>query len=192
MNIFVLSLDPVEAAQMQCDKHAGSKMAVESAQMLSTAHRMLDGIVRKAPSKSGKRLVDHWDHPDPEKDRVLYKAVHFNHPCTRWTMKTSANYEWHYRHFIALCDEYEYRYGKIHESRQKLEEILKDCPQNIQIGKLTPQPLAMKSNSECMDPKDVVGSYRAFYMTKQTRFKMKWTKRPVPEWFRYKEYSNDR
>jgi hypothetical protein len=45
MNIFILHEDPVVAAQMQCDKHV-PKMVVESAQMLSTAHRMLDGTVQ--------------------------------------------------------------------------------------------------------------------------------------------------
>ena len=53
MNIFVLSTDPVKAAIQQCDKHV-PKMIVESAQMLSTAHRMLDGTPVRRPSKSGK------------------------------------------------------------------------------------------------------------------------------------------
>ena len=35
MNIFILSSNPVEAAQMQCDKHV-VKMCLETAQMLST------------------------------------------------------------------------------------------------------------------------------------------------------------
>ena len=56
MNIFVLDMNPVTAAQMQCDKHV-VKMIVESAQMLSTAHRMIDGYLEKRPSKSGKRMV---------------------------------------------------------------------------------------------------------------------------------------
>ena len=59
MNIFVLDTDPVTAAQLQCDKHV-VKMIVESAQMLSTAHRMLDGTIQIAPSKSGKRMVKHY------------------------------------------------------------------------------------------------------------------------------------
>ena len=42
MNIFYLDRDPVIAAQMMCDKHV-VKMILESAQMLSTAHRVLDG-----------------------------------------------------------------------------------------------------------------------------------------------------
>ena len=46
MNVFYLSQDPVEAAQMHCDQHV-RKMLIESAQLLSTAHRMLDGTHTK-------------------------------------------------------------------------------------------------------------------------------------------------
>ena len=42
MNIFYLDKNPKIAAQMQCDKHV-VKMILESAQMLCTAHRVLDG-----------------------------------------------------------------------------------------------------------------------------------------------------
>jgi hypothetical protein len=186
MNIFILSESPIEAAQLQCNAHS-VKMVLESAQMLSTAHRMLDGYTERNLSKSGKRMVDHWIHPDPQMDKVLYKAVHFNHPCTVWSMKTDSNYKWHYEHFVALCDEYTYRYGKVHLAETKLKEVLAQLPRNIPKGPLTPQPLAMGSNPECMNPNDVVGSYRAFYQTKQERFKMVWTRRPVPEWFKFKE-----
>ena len=85
MNIFILDKHPVVAAQQQCDKHV-VKMIVESAQMLSTAHRMLDGHVEKRLSKSGKRMINYWYHNIPEKEELLYKAVHHGHPCTVWTM----------------------------------------------------------------------------------------------------------
>lgn len=185
MNLFVLDKDPVKAAQLQCDKHV-VKMIVESAQMLSTAHRMLDGEMKRAPSKSGKTMSKHWVHPDANMDGVLYKAVHMNHPCTVWTMKSNNNYNWHYVHFKALCEEYTYRYGKVHNTEKLLGEVLRNLPRNIPVGYLTNQPLAMKSNPECMNPNDIVGSYRSFYQTKQDRFKMVWTKRDVPEWFEYK------
>lgn len=188
MNIFALSKDPIEAAQLQCNKHV-VKMIVESAQMLSTAHRMLDGYNARKASKSGKRTVDHWIHPNKELDQLLYKAVHHNHPCTTWTMKSNNNYTWHWVHFTALCDEYTYRYGKKHSTDLLLRDVLKQLPRNIPVGYLTPLPLAMGSNPECMNPNDVVGSYRAFYQTKQDRFKMEWTGRPVPEWFKMKEYA---
>ena len=42
MNIFHLDRDPVQSAQWMIDKHV-VKMIVESAQLLSTAHRALDG-----------------------------------------------------------------------------------------------------------------------------------------------------
>ena len=42
MNIFCLDEDPIKAVQMMCDKHI-VKMILESAQLMSTAHRELDG-----------------------------------------------------------------------------------------------------------------------------------------------------
>ena len=55
MNIFLLSENPYEAAVQQCDKHI-VKMVTESAQMLSTAHRLLDGEMFLEKSKNEKFL----------------------------------------------------------------------------------------------------------------------------------------
>jgi len=183
MNIFILDNDPVKAAQLQCDKHI-PKMVVESGQMLSTVHRMLDGTIEMRPSKSGKRIVKYWKL-DGYKENILYKAVHMNHPCTVWSRENASNYDWHYKHFIALCDEYTYRYGKVHATETKLAMVLRNPPKNIEYtDRKSPFRLAMGSNPECMF-EDAVRSYRAFYQTKQERFAMKWTKRNVPEWFNY-------
>jgi len=186
MNIFVLDNDPILAAQLQCDKHV-VKMIVESAQMLSTVHRMLDGTEKRKPSKSGKTTVKYYELAD-EREDILYKAVHFNHPCTVWSRESCCNYSWHYEHFIALCDEYKYRYGKTHSTDTKLREILKTLPTNInRNGGMTPFKLAMKSNPECvvhgLGGTDAVKSYQKFYKTKEARFTMAWTKREIPEWF---------
>lgn len=183
MNLFVLDKNPVKAAQLQCDKHV-VKMIVESAQMLSTAHRMLDGTMERRRSKSGKVMVKYWVHPDPTMEKNLYKACHTGHPCTVWTMESSSNYRWHLDHFEALLNEYEYRYNKVHAS-SKLMQYLLSAPFNIPSGGMTPFKLAMKSNPECMFEEDPVRSYREFYQTKQDRFKMVWTGRDVPEWFEF-------
>jgi len=180
MNLFILDKDPVQAAQLQCDKHV-VKMIVESAQMLSTAHRMLDGTLEARPSKSGKTTVKYWKLPD-EREDVLYKAVHMGHPCTVWTMESSQNYNWHLIHFAALCDEYTYRYDKIHAS-EALKPYLVNMPNNIKVSSITPFKLAMGSNPECINEADPIGSYRKFYETKKDRFKMAWTRRDIPEWF---------
>lgn len=187
MNIFILSTDPVEAAQMQCDKHV-PKMLVESGQMLSTAHRVLDGHLTRRPSKSGKTMVKYWDlyegQDDLEAELLYYKAVHVGHPCTVWSMESDSNYRWHWEHMKALSEEYTYRYGKSHKTERELLWQIQSPPRNIPKGPMTPFKLAMNSNPECKFD-DPVRSYRAFYQTKQHRFAMKWSKRPVPDWFQY-------
>ena len=179
MNIFVINKDPVIAAKEQCDRHV-VKMIVESAQMLSTAHRMLDGIMERRPSKSGSMIQ--YYKLDDDREGLLYKACHFNHPSTIWTRESRANYIWLYEHFTALCDEYTHRYGNVHMSDMKLRHVLKRIPDNVPNSSLTPFKLAMGSNPECM-LSDPVESYRSYYKTKKTRFAMKWTKREVPSWF---------
>lgn len=200
MNIFVLDKDPIVAAQLQCDKHV-VKMVTESAQMLSTVHRVLDGVPVKKPSKSGKTMRTHYDlyegQDDLEMETLLMDNVHEKHPCTLWSMINTANYDWHWEHLKALCEEYTYRYHTEKEpyKMHKVERIdpvvgfsllhaLSNHPRNLpKSNKMTPFPLAMKSNPECMFEGDPVRSYREFYQTKQYRFKMVWTKRDIPEWF---------
>jgi len=181
MNIFILDTCPIQSAQLQCDKHV-VKMILESAQMLSTAHRVLDGTLTKIASKSGKTMVKHWSLD--RHDNTIYKAVHVGHPCTVWTMESATNYKWHYDHFVALHDEYTYRYGKTHKSFNDLGTILKEVPTNIPDVGQTPFRLAMGAAPDCIDNNDPVGSYRAFYQTKQERFSMTWSKRDIPQWFK--------
>ena len=100
MNIFYLDRDPVIAAQMMCDKHV-VKMILESAQMLSTAHRVLDGD--EYANKMG-----------------LYKMAHKNHPSTIWVRSSERIIEWLWEHYVALMDEYTYRYGKTHATERML------------------------------------------------------------------------
>ena len=183
MNRFIIENTPQACAQAHCDKHV-PKMYVEEAQMLSTAHRMLDGELEMRPSKSGKRMVKYWKLPDQRED-ILYKAVHMGHPCTKWCMETAGNYKWAYQMYLYLGIEFGYRYGKAHKT-DELDGWLRFPPNNINPSEeITPMPLAMGSNPECIDHSDVIGSYRKFYQTKQERFKMVWTKRPTPEWFQY-------
>ena len=189
MNIFVLSADPIEAAQMMCDKHV-PKMIVESAQMLSTAHRMLDGTPDRRPSKSGKTMQAYYAFDDSAKDDLLYKAVHKYHPCTVWTMESKDNYIWHYKHMIALGNEFEYRFNKPHATITKLGAALAKIPNNIPDKGLTPFALAMKAYPECVVEGDAVQSYRNFYHADKLRF-AKWDRgRDAPKWWSVSVSSN--
>ena len=89
MNIFYVDTDPVVAASNLLDKHI-CKMPLESAQMLCTAHRVLDNSEFVA-------------------GQPLYKIAHKNHPSSIWVRQTTENYSWLYRHFIGLCEEYHTR-----------------------------------------------------------------------------------
>lgn len=177
MNIFMLDRDPIKAAQMQCDKHV-VKMILESAQMLSTAHRVLDG--REYIDSSSGRKVKRWGLKD-SREKVLYKATHVNHPSNIWVREDLYNYIWLYDHFEALSTEYEYRYGKVHATWDKLGRELGYQPDNIHEVSMTNLPLAMPENFRSVDP---VKSYRSYYQSKKSNFKMVWTKRNAPEWFK--------
>ena len=61
MNIFYLDKDPKICAEMHLDKHS-SKMMVEYAQLMSTAHRVLDGKEVTRLNKIG-RTMKTYSHP---------------------------------------------------------------------------------------------------------------------------------
>ena len=177
MNIFALSSDPGKSARMMCDRHV-VKMIVESAQMLSTAHRVLDG--EEYVDRSGKRSVKRWNLNAPRD--ALYKATHINHPSSVWARFSNNNYIWLYCHFDALCEEYTFRYKKIHATEQKLLDILSMLPYNINIGYLTPIPQAMPDQYK---QSLTVDAYRAYYLGEKSGF-AKWTKREIPDWWQNK------
>ena len=58
MNLFILSLFTDKCASLHHDVHL-RKMITETAQILSTAHRVLDGVKTKTKSKTNERLPPH-------------------------------------------------------------------------------------------------------------------------------------
>lgn len=181
MNIFILDKDPVVAAQMLCDKHI-PKMIVESGQMLSTAHRLLDGTPTKRRSKSGKTMQTYYDFND-ERDDLYYAAVHKYHPCTTWSLTSKANYVWHYDHFKAMSDEYTYRRNKVHKTWRDIGELLERLPQNIPDVGLTEFAQAMTHYPECMVEGNAVQAYRNYYHAAKPFAKWEWG-RTTPDWWK--------
>ena len=158
MNIFYLHEDPIEISEMMCDKH-NVKMILESAQMLSTAHRILDG--------------DEYAN-----EHELYKATHKNHPSSVWTRKTDENYFWHFDLFKAMLGEYTFRYGKIHKCMD-LFYALEASPSNIPKGGFTPPPQCMPDEYRS---DDTVDAYRKYYVGDKAHF-CTWKNRTIPNWF---------
>ena len=164
MNIFCLDTDINLSAKYHCDAHV-VKMILEYAQLLCTAHRIIDN----------------------NENETLYKATHKNHPCSVWVRDSSANYEYLYILFRNLCDEYTIRYGKIHATDVKLRELLKEPPKNITQGGLTALPLCMPDEYK---QNDVVSSYRAYYtLEKANKMKLNYTNANKPYWLNNNYYN---
>jgi len=136
MNIFYIDPCPVKAAQMQCDKHV-VKMVLESSQMLCAAHHVVEG---GAP--------------------VPYRLAHKNHPSTVWVRSNRKHYDWLYRHFQGLSEEYTKRYGKVHLSWEKCHMLLLCAPSGIPDTDWSDPPQCMPD--ECKRDTSLEG-YTEYY-----------------------------
>ena len=181
MNIFALDHDPKQCAEWHVNKHV-IKQILEYSQLLSTAHRILDGTPRNELSQAGRRIT-RWELPD-SRESELYKATHINHPSAVWARESASNYEWLQNLLSLLCAEYTYRYGKVHKCQSSgLVDALKTLPNNIKDKGLTPVLCAMPD--EYKVPGDHVESYRNYYRYGKGRM-LSWTGkiagRSTPEW----------
>lgn len=201
MNIFFLSRDVEEAARSMIDKHI-VKMPTESAQMLSSAHRVLDGefihyeywderdrtrkkkmwvlpdeeiVMHYKLDKEYARLRPTYKHP---RGFALYSPTHVTHPSCAWTMEGEEQYQWHYQLTRAMLDEYTHRYGKKH-GVERVMELLATPPKNIPTAAWSDPPLAMPDKYKTTDH---VESYRQFYVAEKASF-ARWKNRSAPDWF---------
>ena len=180
MNIFYLDPNPKTCAEMHCDKHV-VKMIIEYAQLLSTAHRIIDGEMWEGKSISGRR-ISRWKHPDTKMDNELYLASHVKHPSGIWIRESDKNYTWLYTLWINLCKEYTHRYGRIHLTEQKLSSHLLHLPKKIPIKHFWEPYPAMSHYPQCIVPNNSLQSYHNYYIADKQRF-AKWTKRDIPKWY---------
>ncbi len=176
MNIFYVAECPVEAAQALVDKHV-VKMVLETAQLLSTAHRVLDGREIIGTSPSGRKQKQ-WQLYDA-RENFLYKATHINHPSAVWARSSIMNYSWLADHLFALLEEYTYRYDKRHKVLGELSYMLNSPPKNLEEFDFTEPPC-------CMDEKyiiseNVVDNYRNYYILGKSDLHC-WKRRDPPNW----------
>lgn len=177
MNIFYLHHDPKTCAEMHNDKHC-VKMIIEYAQLMSTAHRLLDGTPYLDKTANG-RSIKRWLMKDVDMENGLMKASHINHPSNVWLRQSKENYKWLLVMWVWLLKEYTYRYGKHHACESRLE-FLVEAPKNIPVVPFTPPTPAMPDTYKVMG--DSITSYRNYYMGGKQHL-ASWKKRPVPDWF---------
>ena len=175
MNIFYLDHNPVQAARWMVDKHV-VKMILESAQLLSTAHRVLDGMETVGSSKTGRK-AKRWILPDA-REGIMYAATHINHPSAVWCRQSVENYTWLSDHLYALLDEYTYRYEKRHKCAE-LAYYLQSPPHKLKEYDWTPMPSAMADEYKISN--DPITNYRNYYKFGKSNMHS-WKKREQPEW----------
>ena len=181
MNIFYLHHDPEICAQMHNDKHV-VKMILEYAQLLSTAHRVIDGTEEQALSKSGRKQKV-W-RLDDDRENVIYKASHINHPSAKWARHGEQNYRWLFTMWTHLLNEYTHRYGK-HHTAERLLTYLARPPKNINMEERYTSPwraMPEQYKAARSKPNYTIESYRAYYLGEKVKMS-RWTNRAMPEWF---------
>lgn len=153
MNIFSTYSDPEKSAIVLDDIRA-NKLILESAQMLSTAIRWHGGG-----------------------DDTIYRIAHPHHPCSLWTRRSRANFDWLVRHARALISQQ----GNYHH---KCFPIIKQCEKHADVipdGPLTPFANCAKNNKLGLDFTwlPVHEAYRNYlwYRWEEDTIRLSWNKR---------------
>lgn len=164
MNIFLLDTTPTLSAQGLCNKHV-SKMAVEAAQVASTAHAEL-GLAYT---------------------RWRYQPAYPHHPCTRWAGASLINLSYTLRCGLAICEEYGQRYHKRHASLAVLENMLDSLPPSLPEPELfaiaIKEPLRRTSYAPILPLLEAVAEYRDYYKKDKAGFAIWPEWRGEPSWW---------
>jgi hypothetical protein len=183
MNLFILSTNPTQCAEMMMDVHI-VKIILEAIQMLSTAKRLLS--VCGKSEKELKLLANGLDLP-------VYKVAHMNHPVCIWVRRSYANYIWTLDLVDAMHKEWLYRYNhpldKYHKS-YPVAQYLRSNPPSFSHQDITEFAVAMPDEYKVVKTKwweeeeyDVVASYREYYKSPMKKALACWRKREIPTWF---------
>jgi len=178
MNLFFLDIDPKKCAEQHCNKHL-VKMILELTQILYTTHRILK--TKDLP-------------PD------AYQIFSSHHPTCIWNRQCATNYNYTTEVAKYLCEEYTFRYSKVHKCEKHIDWLKSNLPTFItndnpyinckkpvvlsynkkfqELGH-TPVPLAMPDDVKFTD---TFKSYRFYYIVYKRTF-AKWKDRLEPWWY---------
>lgn len=171
MNLFRLSDKPKESAQFNQDIHV-RKIIVESAQILANCYTLKE--LENAPKTQLGTFRKH---------------SYYNHPICKWVREDLNNFVWVYDHARFLCQEFTYRFDKVHFCQSFIEwcnTLIPDLP----LNKPTEQPQCFLKYPELMVKNNPVEGYRRYYCAHKMFFVNKsgkvinatWTRRDKPEW----------
>lgn len=186
MNIFALSKCPHESAEQMIDKHI-IKMPTETCQMLHTNLLYIQFCMEynKEPTLAELKAFH------KEKKSELMKPAMLNHPSTIWARQSYDNYMWLYEHGLALCEEYNHRYGKEHGTLNRIYQGTMEMHTMSHFlfpaWGLTPVSIAMDNqyrieNTFNDEWEFVIQSYRHYYLEGKWHI-AEWRQNRRPDWF---------
>ena len=161
MNIFALSRCPMQSAWW-LDDIRKNKMILESAQMLSTAVRVLS----------------------PDTDLSVYKVAYLNHPCTIWARQSRDNFKWllsHMSHLFLQKD-------GLHKSANLLTDFQKYADSGyFPNEELTPFANCARNLERGVDYSEHTDTHEAYRLYMNDRWKernitLTWRWGKEPEW----------
>lgn len=160
MNIFVLDINPITAAQFLCDKHI-VKMCLESAQLLCSAF---------------------------EPGTAPYRRTHYNHPCAKWVRESEENFNWLYDHAWAINREYIKRFSEPKTGLSISHKSFDVCSWALSnVDKLQFRSHGLTAFAQAMPEEcqrdDAVEAYRTYYLTFKQKI-AKWDKGDAPFWWK--------
>ena len=112
----------------------------------------------------------------------VYKQSHKNHPCSLWTSKSKQNFDWLMRLGLSLCQEYTFRYNKIH----KCQSILENLSKSDSVKKLPNiglQDFCLCMPDEFKVENNPVQSYMNYYKGSKAAMSQ-WKNRETPDFMR--------
>jgi hypothetical protein len=155
MNIFFLSRNPKQCAQMYCDQHV-IKILLEITQMLYTAWHC-----------SGST---DWKPPRAKNGRRGYKAAHPNHPMCLWVRHSPRTYMFAAKLGMELAIEYTRRFNKCHACAKHVLWLFSHVPPSFQYRKSPTAYYGRYGVPQCMPEEhrqeDPILAYKSYYTTK--------------------------
>lgn len=165
MNIFFLDQDIQKATEYHVDKHV-VKMRLEIAQLLCTAHHVLESQIE-----------------------IPYKPTHKNHPSAIWVRKSVENYNYALELGLSLCVEMRHRFNTPHQKCEVVLNFLKENPIVVENDEGFSMPPIVTSGpySNIIQTDDawkyLTDSYQEYYNRDKTHL-FKWSNRSTPTWIK--------
>jgi hypothetical protein len=152
-------------------------MILEYTQLLSSAYYQGRGNIWKIPAPELEHKYKIVVRNPGETEFRIYAKTHYNHPSCVWTRASIHNWLYLLNLALALCAEFEYRWGKEHATKAILLGMRAPILPDIAFTGPTPAMDDIYKRDNSLD------SYRNYYRNGKQHLHQ-YTKRAEPSWLK--------